>query len=198
MRSRVLTVLGPLVVLAVACDAPPIPDDSGASQGNANTAKKKSSSGANGPDSNNANNNDPGGDGDPFGDDSSDPSGGNPKKNGGGGGSGGGGGGGTTNCPSTTSQAACLKCCDDTNPKAVLFLNAQYETCACQSPGACATQCAASLCAGKTPQSGDACDTCLSGQQDTCGNQAADACAADATCAQILACSQDAQCLAKP
>src|SRR5262249_50125761 len=98
----------------------------------------------------------------------------------------------------TTSQDACFKCCQDNNPKAVKLLNSAYADCACKTPGACASQCAASFCVGKQATAGDACDTCLGDQQNACGDQAATACAAHTSCSALFACSDGAKCITKP
>lgn len=176
MRARLIATT--ISFALVACSQPPpIPDDSGDSQDNASTSKKAPKKSDKPADGSNLS------DGDPFGDDSSDPGTPNPKT--------------PTDCSKAASQDACFSCCETKNPKAVKLLNAAYADCACKSPGACATQCAQSACVGKTPQTGDACDTCLGDQQATCGDQAATKCSADTSCSALFQCNSDAGCFEK-
>jgi hypothetical protein len=69
--------------------------------------------------------------------------------------------------------------------------------CACQSPGTCATQCAADFCAGAQTQPSAACAQCLQGATQ-CDQQAAAACDADAACKKADACVQASGCDSKP
>jgi hypothetical protein len=173
MRAGLLAAA--ISIALVACtQAPPIPDDSGESEDNASTAKKKVPKKTGGDDSNLSD--------DPFGDDdSSDP----PAQK------------GQQDCSKSNSQDACFACCRSNNPKAVKLLDDAFTSCACKTPGACASQCGTSLCAGKQPKSGDACDSCLADQQDACGNQAASACADDQSCNALFTCAGDAACFDK-
>jgi hypothetical protein len=81
-------------------------------------------------------------------------------------------------------------------PKATAFLDQQWDSCACTTPGTCKTQCAATYCATPSvdPKMGDACDMCLTGVEMSCDQQAGKACPGNADCAPLFKCYDDAKC----
>lgn len=113
-----------------------------------------------------------------------------------GGSSSGGDAGTTATCTATTTGQACGDCCYTQHPGANVGDDA-FGSCVCQTPGTCATQCAATFCAGKATAQGDACETCLQGATQ-CEQTATTACNANADCAAFNACFQTAGCAAKP
>jgi hypothetical protein len=94
---------------------------------------------------------------------------------------------------------ACYECCGKANPAAVEKLEAGWMACACAADK-CGTQCAASVCAAtpQDPAQGDACDTCLQAQDQTCGEATFTACEADANCKKLFDCEEASKCDSKP
>ena len=75
-----------------------------------------------------------------------------------------------------------------------------YDTCVCETPGTCKTQCAKTYCSanGPDPTQGDACDTCLNTADDgPCGDKAEAACKGNADCQLIDSCIANAKCDSK-
>jgi hypothetical protein len=96
-------------------------------------------------------------------------------------------------CAAKTTADECGQCCDQAHNNGADVGDKVYMDCMCNSPGACKTECANSLCAGSEPQQGDACDTCL-GNDTACGQKADDACNASADCKAFEACMNTAGC----
>ncbi len=101
-------------------------------------------------------------------------------------------------CGASAKQAACFTCCESANPKALPILDQAWGDCLCVAPGACKAACGASFCAGVTPTVGDACDTCVTANDQTCSQKADTACLASADCKPLFACADAANCSAKP
>jgi hypothetical protein len=113
-----------------------------------------------------------------------------------GGSSSGGDAGTTATCTATTTGQACGDCCYAQHPGANVGDDA-FGSCVCQTPGTCATQCAATFCAGKPTAQGDACETCLQGATQ-CEQTATTACNANPDCTAFNTCFQTAGCASKP
>jgi hypothetical protein len=101
-------------------------------------------------------------------------------------------------CSSSASKTSCFTCCDNQVPSGVAFLDNEWGKCQCEAPALCAQACANEYCAGFGVQPGGSCDNCLAANEQTCGTQADNACAADATCKNLLACDTNSGCAAKP
>ena len=100
----------------------------------------------------------------------------------------------TSACGKKADADMCDACCLAGNPKA---LDAAFQAegdCMC-APAACATQCAASVCAqaDNMNQPTDACGMCLDAHQQECGAKFDTTCQADAACKAADAC-QMSQC----
>ena len=91
--------------------------------------------------------------------------------------------------------AGCRACCAGLYPDAAAAVLANETTCACTTPGDCATPCANSLCNNKA--SSNACNQCLRNvDAGDCQNSAATACKNDTACAPFVTCL--AQCILPP
>lgn len=101
-------------------------------------------------------------------------------------------------CSSSASKTSCYTCCDNQVPSGVPFLDNEWGKCQCEAPALCAQACANEYCAGFGVQPGGSCDNCLAANDQTCGTQADNACAADATCKKLFACDTNSGCAAKP
>jgi hypothetical protein len=101
-------------------------------------------------------------------------------------------------CSSSANRTSCFKCCESQVPSGVPFLDNEWGKCQCAAPALCAQACANEYCAGLGVQPGGSCDSCLAANDQTCGTQADNACAADATCKKLFACDTNSGCAAKP
>ncbi|CAN5796877.1 hypothetical protein BH09MYX1_BH09MYX1_50550 [soil metagenome] len=89
---------------------------------------------------------------------------------------------------SKLAKAQCQQCCIQAHPN-VVILQTEAIKCACQTPGLCKTDCAATLCAQKGAD--QTCSACIqSADAGNCLQQAAAACASDNDCAQGIQCGQ--------
>jgi hypothetical protein len=105
----------------------------------------------------------------------------------------------TTNaCATSATKATCYQCCETANPTALPFLDNEWGKCVCEVPGVCANACANSYCVGGAVAPGSNCDACLSANDQACGAQADNKCAADATCKKLFQCDSDSKCTTKP
>jgi len=104
--------------------------------------------------------------------------------------------GGSGACSASADQSACYQCCETQNPAATDIFLAALDACLCQSPGACKTQCAGSICGGNAEPSAE-CETCMEAQNDTCGQQAATACESNPACTPLFQCEEASGCAAK-
>lgn len=95
------------------------------------------------------------------------------------------------NCAAEANADACFDCCAKGNEQGLDQAYQVFDTCACQTPGVCKTQCGNNYCAGQQPSA--ACETCLQGAQQ-CGQQADQACAANAQCKAAVDCFDASQC----
>jgi hypothetical protein len=100
-------------------------------------------------------------------------------------------------CGTKTTAKDCGECCYQNHQAGADAADQAWGDCICGAGGACATQCATSLCSqnGAEPKQGDACDTCLEGQAAKACDQTADtACKANADCVAFDACIAAAKC----
>jgi len=98
-------------------------------------------------------------------------------------------------CSGKTTAKSCFACCGDESPAGALDVyTKELEACLCQTPGTCATECAATLCGGTKADA--ACSACLN-TATACDDRAFDACNADAGCKSLLACADDSRCAQK-
>jgi len=100
-------------------------------------------------------------------------------------------------CGAKTTAQDCGECCYQNHQAGADAADEAWGDCICGASGACATQCATSLCSqnGGEPKQGDACDTCLQGAAAKACDQTADtACKANADCVAFDACIAAAKC----
>ena len=114
--------------------------------------------------------------------------------------------GGPTSNPTTGNDAACAakttaqdcgECCYQNHQAGADAADQAWGDCICGAGGACATECAATVCSqnGGMPKQGDACDTCLQGATaQACETKADTACKANAECVAFDACLASAKC----
>lgn len=89
---------------------------------------------------------------------------------------------------------ACFACCEENHPGGAPVYDHALRTCLCAAT-ACATECAASLCAATPtePTEGDDCSTCIDDAVE-CEAQAEAACAASAACSALVDCIEESGC----
>jgi hypothetical protein len=84
---------------------------------------------------------------------------------------------------------ACYSCCETAYSEGSQTFWNTLETCACNSPGACSSECGSNWCAGDEASS--ACETCLGNSEamsGACNSPIVSACAADANCVEYVGC----------
>jgi hypothetical protein len=94
-------------------------------------------------------------------------------------------------CMTAGSQSACAACCMGSYIEGYDTYNVALESCACESPGTCASQCGNSLCTGTSPEAGDPCSKCLTkatAPDGGCNETVTSACAMDPVCTAYEAC----------
>jgi len=93
-------------------------------------------------------------------------------------------------CAGESTQSTCEQCCLSVHPTGYNTYFQALQTCACTSPGVCATDCATEACAGNPTTPGDACDTCMNGAltQGTgaCYTAVDTACTGDPDCTDLF------------
>lgn len=180
LDSRAVVVLGTVVfALAAACSSAPPPNDLSEDQSETTPTKKpakdNSSSSSSGGNNNTSSSSSSGSTPKPPGGDPQQPN--TPAPAG--------------NCAAEANADACFDCCSKGNEAGLDQAYQVFDTCACQTPGVCKTQCGNNYCAGQQPTA--ACETCLQGAQQ-CGQQADQACAANAQCKAAVDCFDASQC----
>jgi hypothetical protein len=102
-------------------------------------------------------------------------------------------GGGTppddNTCASQTSKSQCEQCCLTVHPAGYKVYQQQLNDCVCNSPAACATECANEVCANKPTTPNDACSTCITNSLSSsgaCYQGVANACQADSDCTALF------------
>lgn len=108
-------------------------------------------------------------------------------------------------CKAEATQEACGQCCVTNHQSGSKVFQDSLLACACKGTGAdggvgaCATECAATVCAATPANPDQACTTCLQGslgQNGACNNAVASACTANADCVDQQKCV--ATCQNKP
>jgi hypothetical protein len=93
-------------------------------------------------------------------------------------------------CAGQSTQAQCEQCCLTVHPTGYDVYHQELVSCACSSPGACATECATELCANQPTTTGDACEQCITASltQGTgaCYDGVAVACQGDVDCTALF------------
>jgi len=93
-------------------------------------------------------------------------------------------------CAGQSTQSQCEQCCLSVHPGGYNIYHQELVTCACTSPGACATECQTELCANQPTTTGDACETCITASltQGTgaCYTGVSTACQADTDCTDLF------------
>jgi hypothetical protein len=94
-----------------------------------------------------------------------------------------------TTCAAQTSKGQCEQCCLTVHPSGYKVYQQQLDGCLCNSPAACATECASEVCANKPTTPGDACEQCINAsltQSGACYNGVANACQGDTDCTALF------------
>ena len=95
-----------------------------------------------------------------------------------------------TTCEAQTSKSQCEQCCLTVHPTGYDVYHQELVSCACTSPGPCASDCATELCANQPTTPGDACETCINASltQGTgaCYDGIAAACQSDTDCTALF------------
>ena len=94
-------------------------------------------------------------------------------------------------CNTKPTKTDCDDCCASTFTDGFNTYNVALTSCACETPGPCATACADSLCADMTPDAGGSCASCIAKSLDPdggCGSFVANACSADKNCTAYQDC----------
>ncbi len=94
-----------------------------------------------------------------------------------------------TTCASQSTLAQCEQCCLTVHPEGYQVYNTALTSCACQSPGACASECASEACVNQPTTQGDACDTCMTGalaSDGACYGAVSTACQGDSDCTELF------------
>lgn len=92
-------------------------------------------------------------------------------------------------CSGQTTKAQCEQCCLTVHPSGYKVYQAQLNDCVCNSPAACATECANEVCVNKPTTPNDACATCITSALSStgaCYQGVADACQADSDCTALF------------
>jgi hypothetical protein len=92
-------------------------------------------------------------------------------------------------CSNQTSKNQCEQCCLTVHPSGYKIYQQQLDDCVCNSPAACATECANEVCANKPTTPNDACATCIQNSLSStgaCYQGVANACQADSDCTALF------------
>ncbi len=93
-------------------------------------------------------------------------------------------------CAGEGTRNDCEQCCLLVHPSGYGVYHAELTTCACSSPGACATECATELCASAATTPGGACETCITASltqgSGACYDGVSNACQADVDCSALF------------
>lgn len=92
-------------------------------------------------------------------------------------------------CSSQTTKNQCEQCCLTVHPSGYAVYQQQLDDCVCNSPAACATECANEVCANQPTTPNDACSTCISNSltsNGACYQAVANACQADTDCTTLF------------
>lgn len=95
-----------------------------------------------------------------------------------------------TTCAAQTSKGQCEQCCLTVHPSGYDVYHQELVSCACTSPGPCASDCANELCANQPTTPGDACESCINASltQGTgaCYDGISAACQGDTDCTALF------------
>jgi hypothetical protein len=100
-------------------------------------------------------------------------------------------------CSSMPSASLCDQCCVGMFSEGHDTYEVALTSCACDSPGTCATPCAASQCTGAAPAPGDACSLCLAkavGSGGACAHIVSQGCQMDPNCIAYEGCLTSNDC----
>ena len=92
-------------------------------------------------------------------------------------------------CSNQPSKSQCEQCCLTVHPSGYKVYQAQLNDCVCNSPAACATECANEVCANKPTTPNDACGACITNSLSStgaCYQGVANACQADSDCTALF------------
>ena len=92
-------------------------------------------------------------------------------------------------CSNQTTKSQCEQCCLTVHPSGYKIYQAQLDDCVCNSPAACATECANEVCANQPTTPNDACATCITNALSStgaCYQAVANACQADSDCTTLF------------
>ena len=92
-------------------------------------------------------------------------------------------------CSNQASKSQCEQCCLTVHPSGYKVYQQQLDDCVCNSPAACATECANEVCANKPTTPNDACSTCIQNALSStgaCYQGVANACQADSDCTALF------------
>ncbi len=92
-------------------------------------------------------------------------------------------------CSSQTTKNQCEQCCLTVHPSGYQVYQQQLDDCVCNSPAACATECANEVCANQPTTPNDACATCVANSLSStgaCYQAVANACQADTDCTALF------------
>jgi hypothetical protein len=92
-------------------------------------------------------------------------------------------------CSSQTTKNQCEQCCLTVHPNGYAVYQQQLDDCVCNSPAACANECANEVCANQPTTPNDACSTCISNSLSSngaCYQAVANACQADTDCTALF------------
>jgi hypothetical protein len=104
-----------------------------------------------------------------------------------------------SSCRKEATQAACIDCCQRVHAAGFKLLHDAAESCLCQSPGPCQSDCANEFCVNSHVTNGDACASCMDQNLASgapCDAPVNGACNSDADCTAYIACFQP--CMNKP
>lgn len=92
-------------------------------------------------------------------------------------------------CAADSTKAQCEQCCLSVHPSGYAVYHQELLSCACQSPGACATECANEFCVQQPTTTGDACEQCITSslaQSGACYSGISSTCQADTDCTALF------------
>jgi len=92
-------------------------------------------------------------------------------------------------CGNQTSRNQCEQCCLTVHPSGYKVYQQQLDDCVCNSPAACATECANEVCANKPTTPNGACSTCIQNSLSStgaCYQGVANACQSDTDCTALF------------
>lgn len=93
-------------------------------------------------------------------------------------------------CSQSSTKSSCQQCCVSEHKPGYAVYTKTLTACACQSPGACVSECGTEYCAQKPTSPNDACETCLNAaltpNSGACYDPIATACTGDSDCMDLF------------